>query len=456
MSFGFPEIAAIRLGYGLSPLFPPPADPAAVLDSLPEAAPGPDAISTDQAREIALRLADLTRARKTGGEAELEAFRVVNKQTSALLAQDLQRRVVRALDAPVGFGERLVQFWADHFTVSPKGQAQNALAMAFVDEVVRPHLAGRFEDMFFAAETHPMMLLYLDQNSSRGPNSPFARNRPEREIGLNENLAREALELHSMGVGAPYTQTDVRELAELLTGLTYTAKQGFTFNRNAAEPGAETVLGVSYGGRRQGGLDDIRQALHDIARRPETAQHVSRKLAVHFISDEPSENLLRAMVARWRDTDGDLPQVYRSMIAHPDLGADLRDKVRQPFDYIVAALRALGVTGAQVAALDMPEFQRLIGSSLTQMGQNWLRPTGPDGWPEEPAAWVSPQLLAARINFALRVPAKLVPALPDPRALLGTALGGTQSEALAWAVPKAESQAEGVALVLASNDFNRR
>lgn len=456
MSAEFPQLAAIRLGFGLSPLMPPPQSVEAVLDGVANARPGPEALNADEAGSLSSRLAELGKARKTGTAGADEEYRALNQKLSQFVGRDVQRRLVRAVDDPTGFGERLVQFWSNHFTVGPKGPAQYPLALAFVDEAIRPHLTGRFEDMFFAAETHPMMLIYLDQISSRGPNSPFALKRRDKGFGLNENLAREAMELHSMGVGAPYTQKDVHELAELLTGLSYTAKNGFSFNPNIAEPGAETVLGVRYGGMRRGGLDDIRTALRDIARRPETAQYVSRKLAVHFVSDQPSDGLLQAMGKTWHETDGHLTEVYRTMIRHPDLAANLRGKVRQPFDFMATAFRALGVTGDQLAGLEFPMMRAQTLDPLTRMGQLWLRPTGPNGWPEDAQAWIAPQLLAARITWSMQMPSKMVDPLPDPRDLMQTAFGGTQSEALAWAVPKAESQAEGVALVLASNDFNRR
>ncbi|ABL70274.1 DUF1800 domain-containing protein [Paracoccus denitrificans] len=455
MSFGFPELAAIRLGFGLSPLMPPPADVEAVLAGAANAGPGPEAVTTDTAREIATRfrlgLQALREDRPEPPEAQ-EAGRLLG----TLPLEDLRRRVIRALDDPIGFGERLVQFWSDHFTVRAINKVNNALAMAFVDEAIRPHVNGRFEDMFLAADTHPMMLVYLDQTSSRGPNSPFARRRPQRHLGLNENLAREALELHSLGVGAGYDQKDVRELAELLTGLSFSHQEGFAFKRAWAEPGAETVLGQAYGGGRRGGLDDIRAAFRDIARRPETARHLSRKLAVHFVSDDPSEDLVGSMAAIWRDSGGDLPQVYRVMASHPDLASGLRQKVRQPFDFCVAGLRALGIRGERIARLELPEFRRAAWGPVEAMGQPWGRPKGPDGWPEGADAWIAPQTLAARINWSLRIPRLLLDELPDPRGMLVSAFGSTQSAELAWAVPKAESAAEGVALILASGDFNRR
>ncbi|MDQ7263557.1 DUF1800 domain-containing protein [Paracoccus sp. PS-1] len=455
MSFGFPELAAIRLGFGLSPRMPAPADAEAVLASAAQTGPGPQAMTTESAMDMANRFRAAAPLRREG-EAQEKEFQQANHGLMRLPFQDLQRRVARAVDDPVGFGERLVQFWSDHFTVRPLNKVANGLAMAFVDEAIRPHVNGRFEDMFFAADTHPMMLIYLDQISSRGPNSPFVRNRPARHLGLNENLAREALELHSLGVGAGYDQKDVRELAELLTGLSFSYKEGFAFKAVWAEPGAETVLGKSYGSGRRGGLEDIRAAFRDIARHPDTARHLSRKLAVHFVSDTPSEDLVDAMAAVWRDSGGDLPQVYRVLVSHPELASSLRQKVRQPFDLAVAGLRALGIRGEQVAGLDIPVLRRALWTPIEAMGQPWGQPKGPDGWPEEAGAWIAPQTLAARINWSLRIPRMLLDELPDPREMLVSAFGGTQSAELAWAVPKAESAAEGVALILASGDFNRR
>lgn len=456
MEFGFPELAAIRLGYGLSPHMKPPATADDLLAGVADAGPGPDAYTVQDARDAWQKRKDLADARDAGGEAEKTAFDDFGRELRRMNWLDLQRRTARAVDAKSGFGERLVQFWADHFTVRGDGAAQQPLALSFVDDAIRPHLNGRFEDMLFAADTHPMMLIYLNQVGSIGPNSPFRLQRPKRPFGLNENLAREALELHSLGVGAGYSQQDVRELAELLTGLTYNPRNPENFRPGMAEPGAETVLGKSYGGAGQASLDDIRAVFRDLARRPETAAHIARKLAVHFLSDDPDQGVVDAMAAVWRDTGGDLPQVYRVLVTHPALADSFRQKTRQPFDYIATSLRALGVTGQQVMGFDQRDQNRVLVNPIQRMGQRWGTPLGPNGWPEESEAWINPPALAARITWAMAMPRLLLPELPDPRNLLDVALGGTQSDALAWAVPKAESQREGVALILASNDFNRR
>lgn len=458
MSFGFPELAAIRLGYGLSPLMPPAPDVEALLAGLADAGPARDAMTTEMARAMTMELRDARKARDEDPSEDAEqAFKTINTRMGLVPIHDLRDRIGRAVDDGTGFGERLVQFWADHFTVISAGSATHPLAVAFVDEAIRPHIAGRFEQMFVAADTHPMMLTYLNQSQSRGPNSEFVRRRPKQELGLNENLAREAMELHSLGVDAGYTQADVRQLAELLTGMEYTANLGFRYRADVAEPGAETVLGQSYGGHRRGGMEDIRAALTDIARRPETARHLSRKLAVHFVSDRPGEDLVNELTAVWLDTQGDLPSVYRVLATHPDLASDLRQKVRQPFEVVVAALRALGISGAHLADLEDKQLRRTFWGPMIAMGQPWGRPIGPDGWPEQAESWIAPQMLAARINWVMHMPrALLARELPDPRQMLVSTFGGTQSAQLSWAVPRAESAAEGIALILASSDFNRR
>ncbi|WP_312525899.1 DUF1800 domain-containing protein [Paracoccus sp. (in: a-proteobacteria)] len=457
MEFGFPELAAIRLGYGLSPHHRPLVDADAVLSSISFSAPRADAPTMDEARAAALKLNQLTKAREESDE-QMAQYKAFRREMDRQHWRDLQARVARALDDPSGFGERLVQFWADHFTIRASGPTNQKMPEAFVNEAIRPYLRGRFEDMFFAADTHPMMLIYLNQIANVGPNSPFGikRRKQDKPVGLNENLAREALELHSIGVDAKYSQKDVREFAKLLTGVGYSTQNGAEFLPNRAEPGAETILGKSYGGGRPPRLEEVREIFVDLARHPMTAQYISRKLAIHFLSDTPDEGVVDAMSKAWVSSQGDLSQVYRVMITHPALADSFRQKIRQPFDFIITGLRALGVTGDELLGWDEKAVVRYLVRPLPKMGQRWGQPNGPNGWPEDAEAWITPQALAARINWSLDVPKHLKADLPDPRELMQTTFGGTQSEALAWAIPKAESAVEGVALILASNDLNRR
>lgn len=373
----------------------------------------------------------------------------VDKEIDRAGLRALRATLARAVDAPDAFRERLVAFWADHFTVSANGMAQALGPYTLVEDAIRPHIAGRFGDMLSAVTHHPAMLIYLNQTRSVGPGS---RQGLRAGGGLNENLARELLELHTMGVGADYSQTDVRQLAELLTGLTYDPRRGARFNARMAEPGAEEVLGKTYDGE---GEAPIRAFLTDLARHPDTARHVSAKLAVHFIADSPDPGLIAAMAGVWQETGGDLAAVYGVLLRHPSALAEPAVKARQPFDFIVAALRALGVTGRQI--LDWPRDQLLqvVVLPLGAMGQRWKSPPGPDGWPEEIETWITPQALAERIGWAMRWPATLV-ALPEPATLAERALGDRASAATKWAVVRAETRAEGVGLVFASPEFNRR
>ena len=457
MDYEFPELAAIRLGYGLSPHMAPPADVEAVLDGVADAAPDGNATSTNEANALGMKFREFGEARKSGNAKAKQEYIDLQRDLKQMKWTGLQNQIARGIDATSGFGERLVQFWTNHFTIRTDATLLQPLALAYVDEAIRANLNGRFADMLYAADTHPMMLIYLDQNSSVGPGSENAqRQKGRNRRGLNENLAREALELHSIGAGGSYTQKDVRQLAELLTGLTYNQRHPERFKPDLAEPGAEHVLGKTYGGDGPAKLDDIRAVFEDLAAHPDTANHLARKLVVHFYTDTPDDAVVQDIAAVWRDSGGNLPQVYRALVMHPALADTFRQKARQPIDYITTALRALGVTGRDVRAFDRRIINRVLVDGLQQMGQKWGQPLGPNGWAEESKAWITPQGVAARITWAMMAPTLLMVELPDARTLLRTALGGTISENLAWAIPKAESQREGVALVLASNDLNRR
>lgn len=464
MSFS-PDLAAIRFGYGLSPSAPPPTDRAALLDQLnaPDIArmrfPVPD---TTAAVALGRALSDARKMEKkmgesTRGDAVRHARRALREAEAAAFVNQLQR----AVQSPEGFRERLQFFWADHFTVTAKSNVAALLPSAFADEAIRPHLNGRFPEMLRAAVTHPAMLLYLDQFRSIGPDSRFAKRadaKAKRNFGLNENLARELMELHTLGVGAPYTQTDVRQMAKLLTGLGFNAEGGFVFHPNWAEPGAETVLGRRYGGEEPARLSDIFAALDDIALNPATARHVATKLAVHFVSDSPDPGLVDAMTAAYSASGGDLPKVYAAMLDHPAAWAPIGplSKARQPWDFVAAGLRVLGTPPETLAALKPAEVRRDLYAPLSRMGQRWQRASGPNGWHEDAGAWITPQGLAARIDWAMGAARRMGAGAPDPRAFVGTALGTTASATLTRAAARAESRTEGVGLILASADFNRR
>ncbi len=447
-----PTTAAFRFGYGLPVGAKAPVGVESMLTRLrggdDMAARWPIAglavvQAATQAMAHAKRTADTDPVAKTafdGAQAQLaEMGRAAFKATMA-----------RCIEAEDMFRERLVAFWADHFTVVLPGLEGTPMAYALVEDAIRPHLAAPFHTMLTAVVLHPAMLIYLDQSRSIGPNSRRAQ---EKGGGLNENLAREILELHSMGVGAGYGQDDVRQMAELLTGLTYDARRGLSFEGRRAEPGPEVVLGKSYDGK---GDAPIRAALHDIARHADTARHIARKLAVHFLADTPDEAAVSAMAAAWGISGGDLAAVYAALLQQPAAWTASADKARQPWDFLMASLRALGVSGAQVMTWDKMQLSSIIEYPLRAMGQPWKAPPGPDGWPEEIEVWITPQGLAERITWGMGQPTALVAALPQPVDFARHALGNRASPALIWAAERTETVAEGVGIVLASPEFNRR
>ncbi|MEQ9242195.1 DUF1800 domain-containing protein [Roseovarius indicus] len=461
MSFD-PERAAIRFGCGLSPRIAPPTSVEDMLsrlsgpDHAAKAFPVPD-YQTSVAHHF-----DLRDARKAKRRAKTDAER--NKANKAIrqVRQGFHREaghwfanvMLRRALSEDAFRERLTAFWADHFTALHRGGPMRYGHVLYADEAIRPHVAGRFSDMLRAAATHPLMLNFLDQGESSGPNSAAAAKK-ERFGGLNENLAREMLELHTLGVNGPYTQADVRQLAELLTGLSYGMRKGFIFRPDLAEPGPESVLSVEYGGTGRARLEDIYAALDDLARHPATARHIARKLAVHFVSDTPDEGLVEAMTARYTATDGHLPEVYAEMLSHPAAWADAPGNVKQPMDFIGSSLRALDIVPRHMPADKNGQMRRMFYIPLELMGQAWGQPLGPDGWEEADDAWITPQRLAARLIWGMTVPFQLRRVLPDPRDFVETALGGRAPEEVRFAARAAETRAEGIGIVLASPAFQR-
>jgi uncharacterized protein (DUF1800 family) len=453
-----PIIAATRFGTGLSPVIEPPWDAESMLGKLggPDQAAalmpiaGFEATTPTLAFIGALNKAD-REARGTDGEAAAkEAIRQKNRELSDVSRHNTLSTLARCVTAQDGLRERLTLFWADHFTVIGRGFNQRHLVTPYIADAIRPHVAGRFADMVKAVVMHPMMLLYLEQTRSLGPSSPQGLKSGR---GLNENLARELLELHLIGVGGGYDQTDVTQMAELLTGLSYNAVHGVTYRAQQAEPGAEVVMGRRYSA--DSALATITSALEDIAIRPETAAHISRKLAVHFVSDTPDPDLSASMSRAFVDSGGDLLAVTGAMLQHPAAWSPVRAKVRQPFTFIAAGLRALGVRADRIMPLGNGQFKRHVTDPLRLMGQPFEQPVGPDGWAEEPAAWITPQGLAGRISWAVASPAEFVDTLPDPRKFVQTAVGPTAPPELIFAADAAESLADGVALVLTSPAFQR-
>lgn len=454
-----PELADIRFGCGLSPDMAPPSDPSAMLKGLS----GPDHMAQrfpiTGFEPLRARLVEVAKLRAQAREsadnsAQIAQIKSLRRASADEGASWLMQTLLRWMHTEHGFRERLVGFWADHFTALGKNQILRFAAAPYVEQAIRPHISGQFADLLIATTTHPLMLRYLDQGNSVGPGSPAAT-RGTRLRGLNENLAREVLELHTLGVDGPYSQSDVRQLAELFTGLGYSRKSGFRFRRNFAEPGPETVLGKTYGGN-PARLDHVLQALRDLAVHPATAQHIARKLAVHFVSDRPDPALVQHVAGRFADTGGNLMAVATALLEHPSSWGTGPGNVKPPLDFIASAFRALVPDPDRIRGLKPGTVRRLLLHPLALMGQPWQRPNGPDGWAEEDSAWITPQGVSTRLRWALSVPQRLRPALPDPREFATSALGSFAPASVHLAARTAESRSDAIGLVLASPAFQRR
>lgn len=458
-----PELAEIRFGYGLSPYVAKPADVGQLLAGLT----GPDTAQTEfpiesfakfRSRMVAAQAARKVRRQNRGTELAAAARKERNKLNGAAraamfvwLGQAMQRRV----HTPTAFRERVIAFWADHFTAMGKAGIVRRGTGPYIEDAIRPFVTGRFEDLLQSAVMHPLMLGYLDQSLAMGPNSARAIKRgPKKQSGLNENLAREVLELHTLGVDGPYTQQDVTQLAELFTGLSFDARNGFKFRKDFAEPGAETIMGVTYDAAPN--VTSVRAALRDLAAHPSTARHLAWKLAVHFVSDTPDPALIDALEAAYAKNDGALMPVYEALLNHPSAWSPTLTNMKLPIDFVSSALRALALPRDAFDGVDEKDLRWAIAGPLVRMGQQWERPIGPDGWPEEDPDWITPQGMAARLNWAMQRPHKLIRPLPDPRVFADTALGRFADEPVRFVAAAAESKSEAIGLVLMSPAFQRR
>jgi uncharacterized protein (DUF1800 family) len=354
-------------------------------------------------------------------------------------------RTTSALQTATPFVERLVHFWSNHFAVSVDKLLIVGLAGSFEADAIRPHVLGRFEDLLLAVVRHPAMLLYLDQAQSTGPGSMMgARGR-----GLNENLAREILELHTLGVRSGYTQEDVKEFARALTGWTLpgdaAAATGATFRFVPAlhEPGPRTILGNTYA---QEGEAQARAVIRDLVAAPATALHIAGKLARHFVSDDPSPALVQRLADTFMRTGGDLASVYRELVASPLSWQPAPAKFKSPWDWSISSLRALGRR-----SLAPTEAANL----MTQLGQPVWRPGSPAGYNDTAATWAAPDALMRRVEVAQRLAQEAGDAV-DARSIAPRVLPDSLGDATGAAIARAESGGTALALLLVSPEFLRR
>jgi uncharacterized protein (DUF1800 family) len=359
-----------------------------------------------------------------------------------IILNEAKARFDAATAANVGFVERLVWFWSNHFCIS--ADKIPAMAGAYEREAIRPHVLSHFGDILLAAESHPAMLFYLDNVESMGPDSIAGINRDK---GLNENLARETLELHTLGVRTGYTQADVTSFAKVLTGWTWLPPAEpmhggeFVFNPILHEPGGQTVLGRPY---PDNGVAQGRAVLADLARHPATAHHVAQELAAHFVADEPPPALVAKLERTFNDSGGDLKAVAKTLVTADESWTPQRTKLKTPAEWIVAALRLTG--GGQAVPVGM-----LMGAQA-QLGAALWRPPAPNGYSDREAAWIDgvPRRLDLANQFANRLATGV-----DPLALLDSALGPLASAQTRDTVARAESPAQALTLLVMSPEFLR-
>jgi uncharacterized protein (DUF1800 family) len=375
----------------------------------------------------------------------------------------VKARVDAALASDAGFAERLVHFWSNHFAVSVDKLPVLALAGDFEFNAIRPNIMGKYSDLLFAAVTHPAMLLYLDQAQSIGPNSPLAKQvaaRRNRSLGLNENLAREILELHTLGVRSVYSQADVTELARALTGNTvggmakgplqrFMAQNGrdgdHQFFGAIHEPGERVLIGRRYA---QTGNGQARAMLSDLATHPATARHIAGKLAAHFVADDPPPSLVARLEQVFLRSGGDLPSVYRALVDAPESWLPKQAKFKSPWDWVLSSLRALNVRA-------LPERGQQAAGMFAQLGQPVWRPGSPAGYADTTDNWAGGAALMRRVEIANRLAERTANRV-DARMLAPRLLPGLIGHTTAESIARAESPSQGLALMLLSPEFLRR
>ncbi len=401
--------------------------------------PGKFRTSHDLAKEIA----GIKKSSKTKRNA-------IKKSMKKTYFNEMEERFTHALTTETPYVERLVHFWSNHFTVSFKGKPYLAgIVGCFEREAIRPHVLGKFSDMARAVYEHPAMLVYLDNVGSFGPNSKVGKRRNK---GLNENLAREILELHTLGVNGGYTQNDVIALAKIITGWTVVPPRfgggGFKYYDIVHEPGAHKLLSKTYA---QNGQKQGIAAINDLTRHPSTANFVATKLVRHFVSDNPPRSAIKKIETVFKKTDGDLKAIAKALIKLEEAWKSPLSKVKTPYEMIVSSLR-LGREASK--NMNGSDFKKVL-ASLSLMGHAPFQAPSPAGWPDMAEDWVSPNMTLNRVEWCHAL-ANVVKPKFSPLQLAKMSFGEVANpETLLW-IDRAPSGVDGMALFLASPEWQRR
>lgn len=427
--------ALARFGLGRrggEPLSPNPADWLAAQLRARDPGPGGDPATT----QAGLAAFEFDRAEKPEPD---------KRQVDPLWRAQAAALTGYALTTQTPFRERLVWFWTNHFTVSLREGAVRSVAGAFVAEAIRPYVTGRFGDMLLAVMRHPAMLFYLSNAQSIGPRSPAGL---KRNAGLNENLARECMELHTVSPAARYTQADVTAFAAVLTGWSVETKQpplGFRFRPNAHEPGGKTVMGRTFPEGEQGGV----QALAFLADHSSTHRFLATKLVRHFVADDPPPEAVRRIEGVLRDTNGDLGAASLALVSLDAAWKNPGAKLRTPQDYVVAVLRA-----ADLPADKLPPDGMWIANTMGGLGQPYFTAPLPNGWGDRAADWTGPEAMLRRIDWSYGFAGRMGQA--DPVQFADAALGPLLRGDTRDQVAHAGARRDAITLVLSSPEFQRR
>lgn len=397
--------------------------------------------------------------REAAIEPAAEAKAALNVLRDAYMPHYRAQVLARAASAALSsrpFAERLVHFWSNHFVVSADKGAIFGLAGTLENEAIRPHVNGRFVDLLTAAEQHPAMIAFLDNQYSVGTDSDAARfaarHNANRRFGINENLAREILELHTLGVNGGYRQADVTAFAQIITGWSIGGGKGrlaggetgrFFFRENLHEPGAKTFLGKTYA---QDGHAQGEAVLADLARHRSTARFIATKLARHFIADDPPPAAVERLARAFLKSDGDLPHVYAALIESPEAWNAESRKFKTPEDFVFSTLRAFDAA---------PNEPGEVIRSFELLGQRQYTPGSPAGWPDTAKSWDGSDALMHRVLWAARVAERYDRGM-DPVDLAASSLGGYARAETLTALRRAASGSQGLALLLMSPEFQRR
>ncbi len=363
----------------------------------------------------------------------------------AIYRAEIDARLKRIREVDVGLLERLTSFWANHFAVSAREQRIRVVAGSFEREAIRPYLKGRFADLLRAVISHPAMLLYLDNNRSVGPNSQLGQRKQQ---GLNENLARELLELHTLGVNGGYSQEDVTETAKILTGWSFRGAKAkhepftYRFLDHQHEPGTKVVLGERY---EDAGYEEAVALCDALARHPATAQHIATKLARHFVADDPPKELVDALKNRFLDSNGDLLKVYEALLDHPLSWSPSHKKLRTPQEWLAAALRAFDA--------DMPA--PFANKSLSAMGHRLWFPPSPEGYEDRADAWLGGAQMNARLDWAAAFTNRFAPR-GEPLDVAEQVLANRLTDETALAMQRAATRQQAFQIMLLAPEMMRR